>query len=287
MAFLRGLARVEATGLQIVRRVQRRSEALRIGISGIGHQCGEHLAAVLQPWFDLRTNSKHEILISLAYGIFPEVYSLTQVNPEPPDGSLSSLREYLSERRIDVLFVSPEPKYECDLRTRTLPFLLRERIDLLWLLDLQDEIYSVNEILRIVDFIESHQEKVWFKVNFKNYAFSLDCYIEDFIVPRVWRARIPASIRCFYYDNSITYEDGQKQESLPHCTIPRDVAFPKHLSWVGTPEYLKRKIRFQNLHYGICSYKWDEERNCLQFNDNYYLRLRRRPPEVHRESKHP
>src|SRR6266699_4499163 len=60
-------------------KAQRRSTAVRIGISGIGHQCREHLAAVLEPWLDLRTNSKLEILISLAYGIFPEVYSLTQV----------------------------------------------------------------------------------------------------------------------------------------------------------------------------------------------------------------
>jgi len=257
---------------------------VRIGICGIGYQCGEHLDEVLQPWFDLKINGRHEMLISLAYGIFPEVYSFTQVNPETPDGSLPSLREYLSERKIDALHVSPEPKYEWDLRTCTLPFLLRGQIDVIWLLDLQDEIYSVNEILRIIEFIESHPEIIWFRVNFKNYAFDFDSYIDEFAPPRVWRARIPAAIRCFHYDNCITYEDEQRQDSLPRCTIPKELAFPRHLSWVGTPEYLQRKINYQLLHFGTCSYKWDQGGNCLQFNEEYYLRAGKPVPKVYRDS---
>jgi len=258
---------------------------VKIGVSGLGYQCAEHLNEVLQPWFDLQASGTHEIAISVAYGIFPEVYVVSHHDHEAPDGSATFLRDYLASGKLDALFVSPEPKYEWDLRTCTLPALLKRQIDLLWLLDLQDEIYSVDEILRIVDFIESHPEAVWFRVNFKNYAFAPDCYVEDFVVPRIWRANIPDAIHCFHYDNSITYKDGQKQENLAHCTIPRNLAFPKHLSWVGTPSYLKRKINFQNIHYGICSYKWDEEKNCLQFNDDYYLRLKKQKPEIHRESE--
>jgi len=258
---------------------------VRIGITGIGYQCGEHLAEVLEPWFDLKARGQHEIFISLAYGIFPEVYAVTRINGEPPDDSIQFLRKYVSERKIDALFVSPEPKYEWDLRTCTLPFLLSRPIDLLWLLDLQDEIYSVEEILRIIDFSECHHEVAWFKINFKNYAFASDCYVDNFIVPRVWRARVPAAIRRFHHDNSITYENGQVQENLPHCTIPSHLAFPKHLSWVGPREYLKRKIKFQNLHYGICAYKWNDEKDCLEFNGSYFRKLRKQLPEVHREMK--
>jgi len=256
---------------------------VKIGISGIGYQCAEHLSEVLQPWLDLRATSKQEILISLAYGVFPEVYSLSQINPDRPDGSLASLRELLFQKRIDTLFVSPVPKYEWDLRTCTLPSLLQRQIDLLWLLDLQDEIYSIDEIQRIVNFIERHKEAVWFKVNFKNYAFAMDSYIEEFIVPRIWRARVPAAVQRFHYDNSVTYEGGQKQETLPNTAIPRSVAFPKHLSWVGSPEYLKRKIRFQHLHYGTCSYRWDEESDSLQFNEDYYRRAGKPVPTVYKE----
>jgi len=262
-----------------------RAKAVRIGLSGIGYQCGEHLANVLQPWFDLRTQGQHEILISLSYGIFPEVYAISQTNRETPDSSLASLREYLSQKMIDALFVSPEPKYEWDLRTCTLPFLSERQIDILWLLDLQDEIYSVDEISRIVNFIEDRHDMSWFRVNFKNYAFTFDAYIEDFVVPRIWRARIPAPIRCFHYDNSVTYVDGRRQESLPHCTIPRSIAFPKHLSWVGSPDYLKRKIRFQHLHYGTCSYIWDEKTNSLKFNEEYYARVGKGIPVLHKEPK--
>ncbi len=257
---------------------------MRIGVCGIGYQCAEHLADVLKPWLELKESRKHEIVISVAYGIFPEVYAITERASEVPDNSIASLRAYLSDDKIDALYIPPEPKYEWDLRTSTLPVLLRRQVDLLWLLDLQDEIYSVDEIVRTIDFMESHQEIVWVAIHFKNYAFAFDSYVDDFVAPRVWRSRIPASIRCFHNDNSITYEDGQKQENLRHCAIPRNLAFPRHLSWVGTPEYLKRKIRYQNLHFGICSYKWDEEKNCLQFNEEYYLRTGKTIPKVHRDS---
>lgn len=259
-------------------------KAVKVGISGIGYQCEEHLAEVLQPWTELRATGKHQLLISVAHGLLPEVKIAMQNNPETPDQSLPMLRKYLLRKEIDALVVSPQSKYEWDMRTCTLPFLVRRRIDLLWLLDLQDEIYSVDEVLRILDFIEAHQEAVWFKMNFKNYAFAPDCFVDDFVAPRVWRATRPSAIRCFHYDNSITYENGELQEGLPHCTIPRDLAFPKHLSWVGTPQYLKRKIRYQHLHYGLCSYKWDEEKNCLRFDEGYYVRLKKKIPKVHRES---
>ena len=88
---------------------------MRIGVSGIGYQCGEHLAEVLQPWFDLRAQGQHEMLISLAYRIFPEVHAISQTKRETPDCSLTSLRGYLSQKMIDALFVSPEPKYEWNL----------------------------------------------------------------------------------------------------------------------------------------------------------------------------
>jgi hypothetical protein len=257
--------------------------AVKIGLAGIGYECGEHLPEVLQPWFDLRTYGPCEVSISLAYGIFPEVYALSQNNWEARDDSLESLQDYLAQKKIDALFVSPQPRYEWDLRTSTLPFLVERQIDLLWLLDLQDEIYSVGEICRILEFIEGQRDMMWFRINFKNYVFTFDSYVEDFVVPRIWRARIPARLRCFHYDNSVTYEDGQKQESLPHCTIPRSVAFPKHLSWVGSPDYLKRKIEYQKLHFGICSYEWNQGTDSLQFNHDYYRRFGKQIPTVYKE----
>jgi hypothetical protein len=259
---------------------------VRIGVCGIGYQCAEHLADVLEPWLSLKKESQHQILISAAHGVFPEVQQVLRDHPEVPDDSVPLLRNYLSNRQIDALHVALHPQYEWDLRSCTLPFLIRRRIDLLWLLDLQDEIYSVDEILRTIEFVSEHLEIVWFKINFKNYAFSPDCYVDDFVVPRIWRAQVPALISSFHYDNSITYQNGLKQEALPHATVPRTCAFPKHLSWVGSPTYLKRKIRYQDLHFkGLCSYRWDEKEDCLKFNEDYYRRLRKTIPQVYRDSE--
>ena len=258
---------------------------MRIGVCGIGYQCAEHLADVLKPWLALKESGPHQVFISVAHGVFPEVEVVLREFPEVPDNSVFLLREHLTNRQIDALHVSLHPQYEWDLRTCTLPFLIRREIDLLWLLDLQDEIYSVEEITRTVDFVSQHPEIAWFKINFKNYAFAPDCYVDDFVVPRIWRAEAPAMIRSFHYDNSITYENGVRQEALPFLTVPRSCAFPRHLSWVGSPGYLKRKIRYQNLHFkGMCSYRWDEDENCLKFNEDYYRRLKKPIPRVYRDS---
>ena len=89
----------------------------------------------------------------------------------------------------------------------------------------------------------------------------------------------------FYYENDLIYKNAQGEmdyKSLSSREIPNSLAFIKHYSWCGTPEFLQRKIQYQNLHYGgICSYKFQDGQ--LVFNDEYYSKLNLPKPEIYNE----
>lgn len=241
---------------------------MNIAVTAIGYECAEHMEKVLKPWNDLRSEG-YQIFISVAHGVFPEVAQLG-CDSKSKDGTISLLNKMLDEEMIDSLVIKDFPTKEKDLRNATLPFLFEKGFDLLWLLDLQDEIYTAKEILSIIKYIESKPESHWFKINFKNYVIDESTYIDDFIVPRVWRNGVNKGVAGFLYDNDIIFKSGQIQTDAPYSSVPRETAFPKHLSWVGSSEYLKRKIEFQKIHYGFCSYEWDEISNKLKFSENYY-----------------
>lgn len=256
---------------------------MKIGVTSIGYECVEHMDKVLEPWLDLKYNDNDlDIVIGASHGVFPEtnklgysVYSL--------DGTIQKLQQLNDKKDIDYIHISPVPIYEKDLRNSNVQFLLSQNIDLLWLLDLQDEIYTVQQIKEIVRYVES-SDKDWFKINFKNYVFNDSTYIDDFVVPRIWKNNVNEGIMGFYYDNDIVYNNQKPANDLPFEIIPRDIGFIKHLSWVGSKEYLLRKIEFQKIHYGDCSYSWDDAKNCLSFNEEYYSKFNKDKPQLFKEN---
>ena len=252
---------------------------MKIAISAIGYECVEHLNKVLEPWGELKEHG-HEVVISAAHGIFPETHQLG-FPIESQDNSHKIIPEH---PLIDNFVFLEEPTFEKDIRNATLPFLFKNDYDLLWLLDLQDEIYSVKEILKILKFINNpiNASIDWFKINLKNYVFNEETWIDDFVVPRIWKNPRSDGVKIekFFYDNDIEYSDGLHAANRPNNIIPQSIAFPKHLSWVGSKDYLIRKIEFQKIHYGDCSYCWDEEKECLDFNNDYYILFNKTKPEI-------
>jgi hypothetical protein len=257
---------------------------LKVGISAIGYECAEHLNDVLAPWVELRKSclTRYEFFISVSHGVFPETHKLG-FPLYSTDGTIARLNEKLAEKSIDNLVVTDRPTFERDLRNHTLPYLFDQNIDLLWLLDLQDEIYTPAQILNTLEFIEKSDED-WFKINFKNYVFDEYTFVDDFIAPRIWRINTPKDkVAGFYYDNDIIYDSGRTHGEHIHTVIPRDIAFVKHLSWVGSKAYLQRKIGFQKIHYGQCSYKWDDAQGRLIFDEDYYAKNNVAKPTVYHD----
>lgn len=255
---------------------------MKIGISALGYECKEHLEEVLKPWLSDKVNA--EVIISAAHGVFPETHSLG-FSTVSTDGTVQELLELERKGIIAKASIADRPMYEKDLRNLTLATLFDSGVDYLWMLDLQDEIYSVKEINQILEYISdpSLNTNCWFKLRFKNYVFDDNSYIDDFTAPRIWRNDRCGGILGFHYDNEITYNNGAKQDVLFHSVVPKEVAFIKHFSWIGSPEFLKRKINFQRLHYGQCSYQWNQEKNCLEFDDNYYLKNKLTKPTVYKD----
>lgn len=254
----------------------------KIGISAIGYQCAEHLDKVLAPWIDF--NKKYNnIIISASHGLFPETEKLG-FPIKSTDGTIEKLKEYETKNLINQFIFLETPTFERDIRNSTLPFLLSKDIDYLLLLDLQDEIYTEKNIIDICNFITRENFVSFFKINFKNYVIDNNTYVDDFVAPRIWNNKLNGGIKQFYYDNEILFNNGKKADDTSCITIPRNIAFVKHLSWVGSKDYLKRKIEFQKIHYGHCSYKWNDELNQLALNDEYYLKYNLQKPTIYKES---
>lgn len=253
---------------------------MKIGVSAIGYECEEHLHKVIAPWNNHKINA--EVHISVSHGVFPETAKLG-FPIKSTDGTLVELNKYYMAGIVGKVTVTEQPTFEKDLRNLTLPYLFDKKVDLLWLLDLQDEIYTVDQINAIIKYVEENPFNTWFKINFKNYVFDYNTYVNDFTAPRVWRTDRCGGIKEFYYDNEIVYNNGVAANDLPNELVPRDVAFVKHLSWVGSPEYLKRKINFQKIHYGDCSYAWDEQANKLIFNEEYFKKFNKEKPNTFKD----
>jgi hypothetical protein len=254
----------------------------KIGISAIGYECKEHLWKVLQPWKEIRSKYPNQFFISVAHGVFPEIKSLG-FPLLSTDGTIENLEICHNTGVIDSLKILPSPAYEKEIRNATLPYLFSKDIDYLWLLDLQDEIYTEKEIISIISFIEKENFIPTFKINFKNYVFDTDHYVNDFIAPRIWNNKLYQGVDKFYYDNEIIFKDGSRADQLPMKLIPNNIAFIKHLSWVGSKEYLIRKIEFQKLHYRECSYLWNKEKDCLEFDIQYYIKYNKSLPAVYKD----
>ncbi len=170
-------------------------------------------------------------------------------------------------------------------RNAPLQHLLSHDIDYVWILD-QDEFYSEEDIKNCIEHIEKNPETCTFKVNFKNFVFSKSQYVDNFNPPRIFKVNINGqkSLSHFYYENDVVYNINNKLIDYKHLSmleIPKDKCFPDHYSWIGSPEFLRAKVKYQLKRYnGICSYKWDEENNKLSFREEFFKKFNQEKPEV-------
>lgn len=166
-----------------------------------------------------------------------------------------------------------EPRFIDESVARTLAFdeLKKAGCDYVWILD-ADEAYTEDDIRKIIRFVEFNPEIYYFHINFKNYVFDGKCWIDGFCPPRIFKTH---HAKGFYWDNDMTYtlkdqDFSYKQMSM--ATIPKNIAHIKHMTWLNN-ERTKNKIKYQESHFknGFgCSYRWNEEKDCLEFNEEYF-----------------
>ena len=202
-----------------------------------------------------------------------------------PDYELGKpVLDFLKENSIKVI-ENKEFLEEHESRTLGLNYAKENSSDYLILLG-ADEIWDINQIKKLLNFVEKNKELAWFSINFKNYFHDKSHYVnEPFSPPRVYKLNYnglkPSK---FYYDDNLLYGDGINHIILPSILIPKNLIYVKHYSWLSD-ERSKRKIKYQTNHFpppkeSNCSYKWNDSENRIEFNKNFYQRIGKPLPEI-------
>lgn len=254
---------------------------MKIGIIAQGRNCADVLDDVLAPW--IKAMEKHDIHICLITATFKEMEKLGEP-AHNTDNTWEKFIEYsaMHPKNISALNLN---KYvaESQSRNRGREILMSEEInaDLIWMLDLSDEYYTVEQIDNIVKFVKSEPFTVWFRLSFKNYVFDVNTYLTSpFTPPRIWRTNIGGyKLSDCVYDNDFVYLNSIgaqiSDKQLSNYIIPKSVAWIKHYSWLSDARG-KQKCAYQAAHFSHgagCSYRWNDKENKLEWNTDYFKKI--------------
>lgn len=241
---------------------------MQLGVLLTAYNCEETLEACLEPWRGHRVAA-----VSIPF----KEYGVEKNN----EATLKILKNHCE-------FIAREPKFveESVARNLALSHLKAQKLDSFIILD-GDEIYSKEDISKLESFVESQSDICWFSVNLKNYVFTEETWIDGFCPPRVFRFNYGGlMLDSFYWDNDIYYKDisnrNHNYKNISNIAIPKRICYPKHLTWLNN-EKSKEKVRYQEKHFGQCSYRWNEESNQLEFNTQYYSSLNLPVPALHKD----
>ena len=251
---------------------------MKIGILGCGYNCADNLDKRLQPWFLAALNNN----LIFSFVSCPFEHFKISDNSKTLD-LLDSLKQ---KNLIQYLYTSESQFTESESRNHALRPLLKESVEYVWLLDLSDEYYKLEEINKIINYIQKNDLYDWFSINFKNYIFDGDQWIDDFCPPRIFKNNLIKKIKHFYWDNDIIYEHNNIEinyKSLSESKIPKNIAHIKHMTWLHYNG--KEKYEYQIKHFGDCSYKWNEEHNKLEFNYDFYKKHNLSFPVIYQDNQ--
>lgn len=251
----------------------------RIGIIGVGYQC-KNLGKVIGPWVKLKKLYNENVHISITTALFKEYWELGKIYDN--NKMENKCQDLLIKNEIDHFNIIKDPILDFESRNICWNNLKDKNLDLVWQLDLFDEYYSLEEILNTINWIKINNLYDTYRVNFKNYFGEINSknYILDFNPPRINWVKKLNGLKKWYWDNWIEYNNGQKSEFSSQCTIPATICNPKHLSWVGSKDFLINKIKYQHKAIGCCSYKWDEQKDSIKFDLDYYIKYNKEIPEI-------
>jgi hypothetical protein len=264
-----------------------------IGIVNISYCCKPTLDLAFNPWREVKNGVLKglvsDVWISSKHCCFPETFSLGY-DLYSKDGTLEKLGQFKEEGLVDDFEIYDEPIEEQIAWSDNLPFLQSKNPELIWMTN-SDEIFTVNDIARIVEFVQRNSLTDYFKVNFKNY-FGRGKFVDNFVVPRVWANKRNGGLKLFYRDDLAQFNNGKKDVECSSMVIPKKHCFPAHYSWSLPPQYsdeenklfCMRKLGFQKIRYIHPSYRWNDEKNELELDPTYYSRFGLTMPQVFNEA---
>lgn len=181
-----------------------------------------------------------------------------------------------NKRNIKHSIFEPRFVKETVARNTAMHELVKYNIDYLWQVD-SDEYYTLENVISILKHIEQ-SNNFCFSVNFKNYIFDGNHYLDDFCVPKINKVK-DQKLLTFFDDNQIVYQSFGLVRPTP---IPKQVALIKHLTWLHKNG--KQKVEYQLKHFGDCSYRWNEKDQKLEIDLDYYKRHGYTIPNILKEN---
>jgi len=250
---------------------------MKIGVILIAYNTSKYVDECLSSWMKLK--SKYDITIGCVNGMFKEYVKLG-INSEKNKLTLKNLINY----DIDYLISTSETILVDEIFSRNIILnLIKKETDIVWILDC-DEFYTECDIENILNYISSTPEVDWYSINFKNYIFTNKLFISGFCPPRIFRTDRNGGINEFYFDNHINYNDGTDLTKHLNYSIPRNIAWVKHYSWLSDDPRSKDKISYQNYRFSNgCNFKWNYELNCLQYDEEYFVKVNEEKPVLTEE----
>jgi hypothetical protein len=247
---------------------------MKIGILLSAYNSEEYIDECLRPWINLK--NEFDITIGCNSGMYKEYinFGFKPKNKETLTKLINYELDFLITTGMNSLFGENDSK-------NNVLHVLKNNCDLVWIVD-SDEFYTEDEIRKILNFIQETPQYDWYSVNLKNYTFTKQLWVDGFCPPRIFRTDRNGGINNFYFDNHILYNDGETFETKPTISIPRDVAWVKHYSWLSEDSRSKEKISYQQQRFiGGYSFIWDESTDSLKYSEDFYKSRGMEKPILH------
>lgn len=242
---------------------------MKIGIIYCAYNCLKYAQESIAPFLNLRhLNLIHNI--SAVAVPFEEYRNVTCEE----DGTVDFLLGLEKNGEVDRVFTEPKYIKEHFARDLCLQYLKTERCDAVWMVD-GDELYTLDQINSIIDFIKTNATYYWYSINFKNYIFDGRQWVDGFCPARIFRTSSSGlQIDKFYWDNDLSYKNANYEnvgyKQLNNLMIPKTIAHVNHMTWLH--ENGKAKYEYQMKHFGNCGYSWNYGKDQLELNEDFYIK---------------
>jgi len=255
---------------------------MKLGILFCSYNCEDQLDRCLEPWLTIRDSfAKTGKVAPLICAVSTPFESFPILSPDENNPTAAILSQKAKSGQIDQLFFSQKPTKETEARTWALTWLKDHDCDEILLLD-SDEFWTVDQILRTLDFVQANPYIGWFRVAYKNLVFSPNQYLASpFCPPRIFRMSTFGCVAShFYDDNNLMYKKINvpdffvADKEVGNMTIPPSVAWVKHETWLND-DRSRRKARYQQTRWAKpvgfgCSFAWDPAQGGLIWNEEYF-----------------
>lgn len=237
---------------------------MRLGVVVSVYNSINFLSEFLSPWIKARKELDIKIVFVDAK------FKNFEGESNSTDGTTEYLVEKLNCGLIDYYGHYFHDKEENEVRNIGINMLLQMGCSHI-LSSAPDEIFTIDQIKYIYNYIQKDEFIAYYRLNYKNYIGNKDTFIRGFCPKRIWKVNLTAyKLKGLRFDDDAEYQgaitrDIQPDDNFAQRVIPNVEI--NHYTWLNN-ETSRKKIEYQTKRGWICSYKWKDGK--VVFNPEYY-----------------